>query len=159
MKRRGPLVIGYDGSPFSETALQAAAELLAPCPALVVTVWEAGLAVDLFNVPSPIPAPIDIRTILAVDEKVYEHARQLAEHGAQLARKEGLEAEPLAVADEVTVAATLVRLARERNARAVAVGTRGHHGVTEVLLGTTSEEVIRDAPCPVVVRGPGKEVT
>jgi nucleotide-binding universal stress UspA family protein len=75
----------------------------------------------------------------------------MAGRGAELARKGGLDAVGLAVADEITVAATLVRVARERDAAAVAVGAHGHSGLREVLLGSTSRDVVRHAHCPVVV--------
>jgi nucleotide-binding universal stress UspA family protein len=148
---RGPVIVGYDGSPASECALVEAAGLLPQFPALVVVVWEAGVGFELVDDPSPTPAPIDVRTALEIDEKLAEGAQRLAERGASLARKCGLDAEALAVADDVTPAATLVRLARERHARAVVVGHRGRRGLAD-RLGSTTREVIRDAPCPVVVR-------
>jgi nucleotide-binding universal stress UspA family protein len=49
------------------------------------------------------------------------------------------------------VADTLLRLAREREASAVVVGSHGHRGVRELLFGSTTRQVIRHAGCPVVV--------
>ena len=72
---------------------------------------------------------------------------------ARLIREAGLDADTLSVAEdpEVTAAETLVRLARERGAQAMAVGPHDHgHGARPVL-GSTSRDVIRHAPCPVVV--------
>jgi nucleotide-binding universal stress UspA family protein len=153
--RSGPVVIGYDGSPAAEAALCEAAPLLAPSPALVVVVWEAGLAFELAELPTIPPAPIDIRAAIEIDEKLYERAQRLAQQGAALACAAGLEAEGLAVADVATPGATLVRIIRESDARAVVLGSHGHGGLTEVLLGSTSREVMGQAPCPVVVvRGP-----
>jgi nucleotide-binding universal stress UspA family protein len=152
--RSGPIVIGYDGSPASECALLEAAELLAPHRALVVVVWEPDVPFEILGAPTFEPAPIDIRTALAVDEKLYEAAQRLAEHGANLARKAGLDAQGLAVADDVTPAATLVRVVQERHAPALVVGSRGHTGMTQMLMGSTSQELVNRAPCPVVVRGP-----
>jgi nucleotide-binding universal stress UspA family protein len=59
----------------------------------------------------------------------------------------------MAVADEVDVpvAETLVNVARERDAAAMVVGAHGHGRLSETLLGSTSRDVIRRAPCPVVV--------
>jgi nucleotide-binding universal stress UspA family protein len=150
--RRGPVIVGYDGSAASEDALAEAAGLFGSCPTLVVVVWEEGLGFEL-EAPSMSPFPIDLRATMAVDEQQYERARILADHGATLARKWGLEAEGLAVADDTTPGATLVRLAREHDARALVLGSHGHSRITE-LIGHTSAEVIRAAPCPVLVRGP-----
>jgi len=152
MARRGPVIVGYDGSPASEAALVETAGLFACCPALVVVVWEEGLGFEL-EAPSMNPFPIDISAAMDVDDKQYERARVLADHGVTLAREWGLEAEGLAVADDATPGATLVRLARERDARALVVGSHGHSRLTGVV-GHTSAEVIHAAPCPVVVRGP-----
>jgi nucleotide-binding universal stress UspA family protein len=152
----GPVIVAYDGSPSSERALRDAAPLLAPRKVLVVVVWEPGLAFDLWVPPMP-PAPIDVRTALAIDEAVYERAQRLAEQGAETARKLDLDTEGLAVADKISVACTLIRLAEERHAPAIVVGPHGHSGVREIVLGSTSRDLIRHAPCPVIVRrGPDK---
>jgi nucleotide-binding universal stress UspA family protein len=157
--RSGPVVIGFDGSPASERALRESGELLAPRQALVVMVWEAGLALHALEIPTASvglpPVPVDLRAGLELEQAMYERAQRLAQRGVELAREVDLEAEGIAVADEVTVADTLVRVAQERDAQALVVGTRGHSGVDKILLGSTAEAVIRRAPCPVVVaRGP-----
>jgi nucleotide-binding universal stress UspA family protein len=148
------VVIGYDGSPAAERVLRETAELLPDRQALVVTVWEPGVPYELVQPTIP-PAPIDIRFALEVDESLYERAQRMAEQGAAIARDLGLKAEGLAVADDITIAATLVRLATEHDAAALAVGSHGHNGVRELILGSTSREIVKDAPCPVVLaRGP-----
>jgi nucleotide-binding universal stress UspA family protein len=153
--RSGPVVIGFDGSPPSERALSEAGDLLVTRAVLVVVVWEAGLAFGALELPTSSvglpPAPIDARGALEVEDAMYEQAQRMAQHGADLARRAGLEAEGLAVADETTVAETLVRVAQERDAPALVVGTRGHGGLGKLLLGSTAEDVIRKAPCPVLV--------
>ena len=88
----GPIVIAYDGSPAAEHALRAAAELLGPRPALVVVVWEAGAGYEMTEIPAGtdlMPAPIDIRSAVEIDEALQERAQQLAQHGAELARQAG----------------------------------------------------------------------
>lgn len=143
-------MFGYDGSSASERALRLSAPILAPKPALVVTVWEQDVGYEVL-VPGIAPAPIDIRAALLVDETLYEGAQRLAEHGAAQAQQLGLDADGMAVADMLTVASTLVRLARERDAPAIVVGTRGRNPVRELLVGSTAREVIRHAHCPVTV--------
>jgi nucleotide-binding universal stress UspA family protein len=77
----------------------------------------------------------------------------MAEQGAVLARQQGLDAKGCAVADTVTVADTLVRLAEEHDAAAVAVGNHGHGKLREMIVGSTTREVIEKAPCPALVVG------
>jgi nucleotide-binding universal stress UspA family protein len=152
----GPVIIGYDGSDAADRAIDHLADLLGSCSVLVVVVWEPGMAFDLL-VPGFEPAPIDVRTAIELDEKIYEAARQMAEQGASRARRRGLQADALTVADELTVPTTLIRLAVDRAAPAVAVGSHGHRGIREILLGSTTRELLRRAPCPVIVVRGGEE--
>ena len=149
--RAGPVVVGFDGSEPAEGALRAVADLMGDGPVLVVTVWEPGAAYQLVEPPVMAPAPIDVRTAMEVDDALYEQARQLAQVGADRARALGLDAEALTVADEVSIAETLVRLAEERHACAIAVGAHGHSAVRQLVLGSTSGAVVRKATCPVLV--------
>jgi nucleotide-binding universal stress UspA family protein len=154
----GPTVIAYDGSREAESAVREAGELLTARRALVVTVAKEGVGFDAVASPSESrnfpPATLDIRTAREIDEALKERAQRLAEEGAALARDAGLDAEALAVVDEidVTVAETLVDVARGHQSPAVVVGSHRHGG----MLGPVTREVVRRAPCPVLVRGPSE---
>ena len=152
----GPILIGYDGSPAADNAIREAADLLRGRPALVMTVWKEGLGFELLELPTATiglpPAQIDIASALEIERSLAEGAERAAQHGAELARQSGFaESQALVVADEihVPVAETIVRVASERGAPAIVVGAHGHGRVP--LLGSTSRDVIRMAPCPVVV--------
>lgn len=152
-----PVIYGYDGSPAAIRAIQKTAPLFAPRAALVVTVYDAKFTY-LTAIPDLVPAPIDIRAAIELDEAMYDHSRQLATQGARIARDGGLDADPLVVADTLSVTSTLVRLASERQAGAITVGTHGHHAARELLLGSTTRELLRKASTPVMaVRGPKGE--
>ena len=147
------MVIGYDGSAVSERALQEAAALLAPRPALVVVVWEPGRAFEAALSPlamESLPA-VDLRSAFELDRAAYEAAERTAQQGAARARSMGLPADALVVADETTVAETLVRVAGEQDALALVIGAHNHGALSEVVLGSTSRDVLRHAPCAVVV--------
>ena len=116
-----------------------------------MVIWEAGLGAELLEIPSLTPAPIDIRTALEIDRSIYEGAQQLAETGAAIARQAGMDATGLAVADDVTVAETLVRLTNEHHARAVVVGTHGRRRLLHQTIGSTARAVVEHATCPAVV--------
>jgi nucleotide-binding universal stress UspA family protein len=45
----------------------------------------------------------------------------------------------------------IVGVARELDADLIALSTRGHSGLKQLLLGSTAERVVRNAPCPVLV--------
>jgi len=55
-------------------------------------------------------------------------------------------------ADVVTgpPAETIVRVAHERGADLIVMGTHGRTGLAHVLLGSVAEKVVRLAPCPVL---------
>jgi nucleotide-binding universal stress UspA family protein len=48
----------------------------------------------------------------------------------------------------------LCDLAAERRASAIVAGTRGRGGLRRAVLGSVSDYLVRNAPCPVVVCGP-----
>jgi nucleotide-binding universal stress UspA family protein len=147
---RGPIVIGYEGSSAAKRAVNEAAKLFAGRKALVVTVWEPGLGLIAMEHAMPV-VPVDISSALEVDEEQQQHALQIANQGAELARRAGLDAEALAVADESTVADTLVKLVEQEDAIAVVVGSHGHKAVKDVFVATTTRAVIQKSSRPVVV--------
>ncbi|MDX6333098.1 MAG: hypothetical protein QOG05_438 [Streptosporangiaceae bacterium] len=153
----GPVIVGFDGSPASGRALREAAALLAPRPALVVVAWEAGRAFEAATLPVRAlempPAALDIRTAFEAETAAYDAAQQLAEQGAALARQAGLEADGLAVADDVTVAETLARLAGELGGQVVVIGAHRHRHLGKLVPGSTLSELLRQAPCPVLIGG------
>jgi nucleotide-binding universal stress UspA family protein len=51
----------------------------------------------------------------------------------------------------------LCRFASETSANAIVVGTRGRGGFKRAVLGSVSDYVVRNAPCPVVVVGNTEE--
>jgi nucleotide-binding universal stress UspA family protein len=147
--------VAYDGSPGSEIALIEAAALLAPRHAVVVTVWKENLALRSVDRPAHLPpAKLDVRLAGEFEEAMAERAQRLAEHGAALAGDAGLDAEALAVAEDVDVPVSeaVVGVAEKRRAAAIAVGAHGHGGT----IGAISRDVIRRARCPVLVRGPAR---
>jgi nucleotide-binding universal stress UspA family protein len=154
----GPVIFGYDGSDLAEQAVREAGSLFANKHALIVSVWEAGRAFEVASSPlrafeTP-AAPLEEDTAFEVDQANYDDANQLAERGADIAREVGFEADAVAVADNKTVADTLVRLAKECDAQAVVVGSNRQGRVKSMFLGSTTRHVTENAPCPVlVVRG------
>ena len=157
----GPVIIGFDGTPAAERAIHEAADLLAargaqpPRDALVVFVWDAGSAFEAVTLPEQALefVSVDVSTALKAEKAASEDAQQLAERGAALARDAGFRAEGQAVAHDLTVAETLVKLAREVDAQAVVVGLREHHGLARLAPGKTLPGLLHTAPCPVVACG------
>ncbi len=52
----------------------------------------------------------------------------------------------------------IIKMAKEKSADLVVIGTHGRTGIDHMLFGSTAEKVVRKAPCPVLtVRIAGKE--
>lgn len=150
----GPVLIAYDGSAAARRAIAEAARLLGSLQTLVVTVWEPGLAYAAAATPpvGGMMAPmVDPELAQDVDRELHRHAERVSRDGAELARSLGLDAQPLAVPDDGNVAHTILDVARERDATAIVVGSRGLSGLRARLEGSTSGGILRHASCPVVV--------
>ena len=122
------IVLGTDGSRFSDAAAVSAAKI-AHCCAAPITVVSA-------LVPSH------------SEQRQQEGREAAARTTAQLVR-DGLKAEGLAVpgeADEV-----IIKLAEDKGADLIVVGTHGRTGFGKALLGSVSERVIGKAKCAVLV--------
>jgi nucleotide-binding universal stress UspA family protein len=158
MNDAAPVLIGYDGSDAARRAVREAAQLFGPRRTLVVTVWEPALAyrttlmpdagVDGMDVP---PMPADVGEAEEIEDELEVRANRVAQDGSELAKSVGLKAEALAVAEQDNVAEAIVDLARERRVAAVVVGSRGLTGLRARLEGSTSNAVLKHAPCPVIV--------
>ena len=149
-----PILVCYDGSEPARRAVRDAAALFgASRRAVVVTVWEPALDMEVFALSDyqTAPAALDPETVHELDDELEARARRIAESGAELAASLGLPAEGVAAHDEGRVARTIVDVARDRQASLIVVGSRGLTGLRARLEGSTSTAVVKHAPCPVLV--------
>jgi nucleotide-binding universal stress UspA family protein len=141
----GPVIVGIDGSPASESAIAFAfdAAALRGAPLIAVHAWTDP-ALD-GPVPSYSAAVVDPQPI-AESEGVLL--------GEQLAGWAGKY--PDVPVQQVVAhdrpAAALLKYAG--TAQLIVVGTRGHGKLASMLLGSTSHALINRAECPVVVARP-----
>jgi nucleotide-binding universal stress UspA family protein len=144
------ILIAYDGSPDARAAVEDAGRLLPNEHAVVLVVWEpfadvmarTGAGMGLA------PGIADFDEIDAASEAA---AKQRAEEGVELAGSVGLDAEPRVCAQGPTVWHAIVSQAREADARAIVMGTRGLAGIKSVFLGSVSHAVLQHSDRPVVV--------
>jgi nucleotide-binding universal stress UspA family protein len=150
----GPILIAFDGSDAARRAVTDGARLFAPRKALVVTVWEPGLAYAVQDwrpdglATTPMVEP---SAAMHMDRAVHSQAERVATEGAELARSLGLDAQPLAVPDEQNVPRTILSLAEDNHAAAIVVGSRGLSGLRARLEGSTTKGLLKHANCPVLV--------
>jgi nucleotide-binding universal stress UspA family protein len=136
-----PVLVGVDGSAGSVHALRwaATAAALRAVPLRVVHAW------------TPLPS-------IYAGYYAYTPEENTAVEKAARAVLDGVVAKGVAGCGDVTVDAGLVAgsaaasLIREAAAaQLLVVGARGHEGLAELLLGSTSHRCAHHAPCPVVV--------
>ena len=141
----GKVVIAYDGSDESRNAIEVAAHLLGPRPAVVVFVGplpeDEGDAVLVGDLDAA-----DYQAI-AVDE---EPARERAAEGAELASKAGFSAESTSLlATPAWIG--IVDTANQIGASVIVVGSRGLDRLHEDLEGSTSHKLAKHAGRPVLI--------
>jgi nucleotide-binding universal stress UspA family protein len=150
----GPVIIGYDGSRSAERAMVEAGGLLTCRTALVVVVVRPGEAFDRAVAPvlvAGVPVhQLDIRNAIAAEEQIVQQAQRLVQDGVARAAELGFAADGLAVADDVPVAKTLLRVADERDAPVLVVGTHRRGRIGELLVGSTAKDLVKRSPRPVL---------
>jgi nucleotide-binding universal stress UspA family protein len=139
------VVVATDGSDVALEAAERAAPLL-PADARIIVLSVAApadLAVDASGFAGPVVSP--------------EEAEEVAQAEAAIAGEDvertvavlGRDAEPKVVRGEPGTA--ICDVAAEVAADLVVIGAHGKGVIRRVLLGSTSEYVVRHAPCPVLV--------
>ncbi len=132
------IVIAVDGSDASDLAVREGLELAE----------EAHASVTFVNVREPI-------TLLGAPYDQRELSRQLAHARATLDRaKAGAEEIGVDAAYEIRegdAADQILRLAEDRSAELIVVGSRGLGAITGALLGSVSKAVVKGADRPVLV--------
>lgn len=135
-KVSGEIIVGYDGSEPARDAVRTAHELCEPGAALtVVHAYDVPRQADRY------PWFADFREVCRdVANEVLDSAREVAGDEGTI-RYEAIEGKPAEV---------LARKARDLDAQAIVVGSRGL-GAFRAALGSVTLRLLHQAPCPVIV--------
>jgi nucleotide-binding universal stress UspA family protein len=148
MEPAGPILLGYDGSDDAAAAIEAAAPLFAGRRALVVCFWQPfaevakRFAVSLLEV---------VQEAASVNELEAALARELAAPGAEIARRDGLLADGIAVEVSKPIDEAIIAYADERDVRVIVMGARGRSSVGSMLLGDVAHDVVQRSSRPVLL--------
>lgn len=167
------IVVSIDGSEPSSRALAAAVDLAKRYEAQLSIVhalmddaslsslmevaerhdFSAAITADLDAVTriKPVPVPITAAPLVAVPEELLEKiGTLLLEESASKARALGLEEAETALLGE-DAAHEVLRFAQDRKADLIVCGTRGLGGIKSFFLGSVSQKLLEEAPCPCLV--------
>jgi nucleotide-binding universal stress UspA family protein len=143
------ILIAYDGSNDAKAAITEAASLFPGEEAVVATVWQRFID-TMARAGTTIGAPA-IVDLDEIDGATEGAAKETAEEGAAQARGLGLDARGGTASVLTTVADAVIHQARDVNARAIVIGTRGLTGLKSIVLGSVSSGVLHHSDRPVVV--------
>jgi nucleotide-binding universal stress UspA family protein len=131
------IVVGFDGSSAAERALDRAAELAGAEGRVVIVTATVSLP----------PTAMSDEPVL--DSPSPDQRDALLDRAATSLRARGLEPELFAA--DAAPADALMQAARDANADLIVVGSTGAGYVTRAIVGSTAENVVRRAPCDVLV--------
>ncbi|EXG82476.1 universal stress protein [Cryptosporangium arvum] len=144
------VLLGYDGSPAANAAIDAGARLFPGAHATLAYVWTPPFASDEMRNRLWAGAKNIDAFRAAVEREGSREATRLISTGIHLARAAGWDAEARLEAAYGGNGLELAQLAEELDADLVVVGSRGLGG-TRAFLGSVSDVVVHYAPGPALV--------
>jgi nucleotide-binding universal stress UspA family protein len=146
----GPVLIAYDGSESSATAIAVAGQLLPGRGALVCHAWTGLSQVVLLGALAELPEPLG-EAAAELDRVDMREAERVAARGVELAKTAGFDATPLLVRDERKTWRSLLDAGEAQRASLIVAGAHGMSGVGRAVLGSVSTALIHHSPVPVLV--------
>jgi len=131
------VVVGFDGSPPAERALERGATLVGSDGSVIVVAAR----------PSLVSQGVVSEQIL--DNLSADRRSEVLQRSRALLHERGIET--TLVAADADPAEALIQVAQNEDAEMILVGHTGAGYVTRALLGSTAENVLRHAPCDVLV--------
>lgn len=131
------VVVGYDGSPPSERALERGATLVGSDGSVIVVTA------------TPSIASRGVVSVPILDTPPADASSKLLQRSRELLHERGIEATLVAV--DADPAEALIQVAQDQDVEMILVGHTGTGYVTRALLGSTAANVLRHAPCDVLV--------
>lgn len=144
------ILVPSDGSPVATLAAQAAIDLARACGASIVA-----LSVGLPETPSPLVEGGVVLDPGRQTDAVLELAHDVVDGVARSARSAGVDCSPV-VRSARDAALAIVDVARERHCDLIVMGSHGRRGLSRLLAGSVTQEVLARSQLPVMVFRPAR---
>jgi len=141
------VLVCYDGSDRAAHAIAVTAKLFPGASAHVLNVWEP---IERIVARYAALGPYFGDGVGDADAGLESDAASVAAAGAKIASEAGLNATPRTATMRTSVWEAVVEAADELNVDAIVTGTRGLHGVREVLSNTLTHALMQNSSRPVV---------
>ena len=132
------ILVAVDGSSFSDAAVDQAISLGDICNSQIFVIS----VVDLY--------PEQMSVAPALVDKMSEEVRQHLDRAKEKVDKANIPCETI-VRMGGKPHEFIVQEAKERGIDLIVMGTHGRSGIKKVLMGSVAQNVIGNAPCPVLV--------
>jgi len=142
------ILVPVDGSEHSQRALEIAVKIAKKFDGKITLIHVYSVVTKLTSVEGglPVMAPAEFSMVVETFRKAG--ANILAD-GEKRVEPEGIQVETLL--KEGHTVQEILKTAREGEFDLIVMGARGISKIREILLGSVSDGVIRNAPCPVLV--------
>jgi nucleotide-binding universal stress UspA family protein len=141
------ILVCYDGSDRAAHAITVAGQLFPGATATILHIWEP---VEHIVARYAVLTPYLGEEIDSADEGVEQHSTTIAQAGVKLAQDAGLNATAHSESLTTTIWEAVIEAAATLHADVIVTGTRGLHGVREVLVGTLSHALLQHSALPVL---------
>ncbi len=141
-----------DGSDVSIEALRAALPLLAPADRTILVTVESSVSPDTTTGTGFSSAATDVDLADQIQTSGDRVAKRILD--LTVAALDVEDVELMAIVGRPGYA--ICELAEALPASVVVIGTSGRSGLRRAVVGSTSDHIIRHAPCPVLVQGVGQ---
>jgi nucleotide-binding universal stress UspA family protein len=135
------ILVAVDGSEYSDKAVQYGSEIGPPLGAEVLLLYVVPMLVSA----TPYHDTVSDQPFLAL-QKVGE---DILTRSKKLAEENGCEVTDLISHGDP--ASRIIEIAEEREVDIIIMGSRGVSGIKRLFVGSVSDKVMKDAPCPVLV--------
>jgi nucleotide-binding universal stress UspA family protein len=142
------IMIPTDGSEYSQYATEYAVKLSKELEADIVLVSVVDVRYEMYDAYS------EVHAVTQIEEMIRDQVTRSLDQRASELEQKGLKVKKVLKVGDVIH--ELLGVIDEEKVDLVVIGTHGRKGISHFLLGSTTEKLIRSAPCPVLTVRPQK---